>query len=296
VPPPTALPLKSIKVGMVNTGMSYLQQRIAQVQGYYREAGFDAELQVMQSTTLLAGLAAGEIDFADSGGSAIRAAATGLPVRLVACHGVRPLYSVALAPGVQTARDLESKGFAINSAGDDTHVIARELIRKYGGDPTTIEYVGLGTSAVRLAAVESGRVGGAILSSAETIQAREAGLAILNTADDLPLACNSGSVVTVASLAERPAGVRGLVSAVHRAVRFMHEQRAESIRILADWQQLDERQATLAFDAASVQLTFSTDRASAEQAIENALDFAKQAGHVEPGVQLRDVADLSYYP
>jgi NitT/TauT family transport system substrate-binding protein len=281
---------------MVNTGMSYIPHRVAQVQGFYREAGFDVELQVMQTTTLLAGLAAGEIGLADSGGSGIRAAATGLPVRVIGCHGVRPLYSVALAPGVQSARDLEGKGFAINTTGDDTHIVARELIRKYGGDPTRIEYLGVGASTARLAAVESGHVGGGILSAAEMIRAREAGLAILNTAEDLPLACNNGSVLATSSLAERPEEARNALRAIHTAVQFLHANRADSIRILADWQQMDERQAALAFDAANVHLSFSTDKAAGQQAIENALDFAKQSGQVEPNVQLRDVADLSFYP
>src|SRR5947207_7664500 len=52
----TPLPLRKINVGMVNIGMSYLHHRIALVEGYYREGGFDAELQVLQSATLLAGL------------------------------------------------------------------------------------------------------------------------------------------------------------------------------------------------------------------------------------------------
>ncbi len=296
LPAATAVPVRGINVGMVNVGMTYLPHRIAHVQGFYREAGFDAELQVMQTTTLLAGLAAGEIAFADSGGSGIRAAATGLPVRMVGCHGVRPIYALVLAPGVQSARELEGKGFVINAQGDDTHVMARELIRKYGGDPGQVEYVGVGTSAARYAAVETGRVGGGILAATETIQAREAGLAVISSAEDLPLACNAGVVVTLAAIAERPQEVRAFFRAVLRSVQFMQGNRPESVRILAEWQQVDERQAGLAYDAANVSLSYSIDKADGQQAIENALDFAKQAGHVDGAVQLRDVADLSIYP
>jgi NitT/TauT family transport system substrate-binding protein len=288
--------VRAITVGMVNIGMTYLPHRIAQIQSFYREAGFDAELQVMQATTLIAGLAAGEVAFADAGGSAIRAAATGVPVRMVGCHGVRPIYALVLAPGVQSARELEGKGFVINAQGDDTHVIARELIRKYGGDPGQVEYLAAGTSAARFAAVETGRVGGGILAATETIQAREAGLAVISTAEDLPLACNAGLVATLAAIAERPQEVRAYVQAVLRSVQFMQANRAESVRILAEWQQVDERQAGLAFDAANVQLSYSTNKADGQQAIENALEFAKQAGQVEGSAQLRDVADLSFYP
>ncbi len=76
----------------------------------------------------------------------------------------------------------------------------------------------------------------------------------------------------------------------------MQADRAESVRILAEWQQMDPRQAGLAFDAAAVHVSYSIDRAAGQQALENALSFAKESGQVEPGVQLADVAALSFYP
>src|SRR5262249_14404681 len=82
--PVAAEPLKPIKLGVLNIGPAYLPHRIALVQGFLRDAGFDAELQVLPANAMLAALVAGEIDFGDAGGSAIRAAASGLPVRMVA--------------------------------------------------------------------------------------------------------------------------------------------------------------------------------------------------------------------
>jgi ABC-type nitrate/sulfonate/bicarbonate transport system substrate-binding protein len=276
--------------------VTYLPNQIALVMGYYREAGFDAEIQVMLQTALLASVAAGEIPFGDSGGSGIRAAATGLPVRLVDCHGIRALYSVALAPGLHAARDLEGKPFAINTIGDDTQVTARVLISNHGGDPDQVEYFAIGASSVRYSAVASGRVGGAILSSTEIVQAQDAGLTMVGEAEEVPLACNSGIVVPLASIADRAPSIGRYVAAVHKAVRLMQSDRATSTRILAEWQEVDQRAAERAYDATRVDVTSSTDRAAGQQAIENALELAKQAGQVAPEVTIRDVADLRYYP
>lgn len=276
--------------------MSYLPNQIAYAMGFYREAGFDAEIQVMQQTPLLASMAAGEVPFGDSGGSAIRAAATGLGVRLVDCHGIRPLYAIALAPGLQTVKDLEGKAFAINTTGDDTHVVARHLISKYGADPGQAEYFAVGASNVRYSAVASGRVAGAILSSTETVQARDAGLAIVGQAEDIPLGCNNGIVVSLASIADRAPSVRRYVAAVHKAVRLMQSDRATSARILAEWQQIEQSDAERAYDATRVDVTSSTDKAAGQQAIENTLELAKQASQVPPTAEVRDVADLSFYP
>jgi len=293
---PTAAPLKKIAVGMSSAGLTYLQHRIAQVKGFYQQAGFDAELQIIPQNTLLTGIIAGEIAFGDSGGSAVRAAASGLPVRLVSCHGIRPLYILVLAPGLRSGQDLNDKAVAINALGSDTHIIGADLIRKYGGDPSRVEYFPLGASSVRYAAVESGRVAGGIVTTTEAILARESGLAVLSTIEDLPLACNAGTVVAQAAIAERRQDVQQFLRAVEQAVRFMLTVRGESARIFAEWVGIDERQAEATYDESQVTFSWSNDRRPAEQAIETAIAFAKEAGQIDAAVRLTDVADLSFYP
>jgi len=296
VAPPAAVPVKNVSVGMATPGLNYLPHRIAQAMGYYREAGFDVEIQIMQANALLAGIAAGGLSFGDSGGSAIRAAASGLPVRLVECHGTRPFYYIALARGLDRVQDLEGNGLAISAVGSDTHVIARDLVRKVGGNPDAVQYLALGASDVRFAALESGRVAGAILSIMEGVQALEANLTIVNSADDLPFVCNLGTVVSDAAIAERPQEIRRFIQAIQRAVDFMKSDRARSAALLAEWQGISPAQAEQAYDLSSVEQSFATDRASAQRAIAYAIAFAQESGLIGPAVQVADVADLSLYP
>jgi ABC-type nitrate/sulfonate/bicarbonate transport system substrate-binding protein len=130
----------------------------------------------------------------------------------------------------------------------------------------------------------------------ETVLAREAGLRVIGTAEDMPLGCDSGVVVTVGAIAERPQEIRAFIRAVQRAVQFMQADRAESVRILADWSQVDERDAASAYDLANVQVSYSTDKAAGQRAIEQAILYSKEAGEVDPGIQFDDIADLSLYP
>ena len=292
---PLVPPARSVTVSMPGVDLNYLPHRIAQVKGFYREAGFDVESQLMPGNVQLAAVAAGEVAFAASGGSAMRAAARGVPLRLVDCHGIRPIYYLALAPEVRAVSELEGKGFAVGNVGSDTLIIARDLIRKYGGDPGTVEYRAFGSSSVRFAAVASGQVAGGILLISDAIRAREASLTIVNTAEDMPIACDMGVATSLAWIAERPQEVRQALRTVHRAVQFMRSDRAEAIRILAEWQQADEQQAAAAYDAANVQVSYSTDKAAGQQAIEQALAYGKELGEIEPQVRLVDVADLSFY-
>ena len=76
----------------------------------------------------------------------------------------------------------------------------------------------------------------------------------------------------------------------------MQQDRTESVRLLAEWQQVELRPAALAYDLAEVQTSFSLDKAAGLHGIQNALTFSKEAGEVEPGVQVADVADLALVP
>jgi ABC-type nitrate/sulfonate/bicarbonate transport system substrate-binding protein len=281
---------------MTSTGGTYLPHRIAQVQGFNREAGFETDLQYMGGNTLFAGLVAGEIDYVDSGGSGIRAAGSGLPVRLVMCHGVRFLYYLVLASDVESVRALEGKGVGVASLGGDNELVARDVINRLGGDSRQIEFVSLGTTSVRYAAVAANRVGGAIVSAAEAVLARKVGLTIASTPADLPPACNASVVVTQAAIAERPQEIRNFARAVQRAVEFMQTERLASARIQADWLQIDEQDSLAAYDESQFGLTFSVHRADGEQAIKNSIAYARASGDFTHDVQVGDVADLSLSP
>jgi NitT/TauT family transport system substrate-binding protein len=295
-PPPTAAPLKSVRVAMTSTGGTYLPHRIAQVQGFNREAGFETELLYMGGNTLFAGLVAGEIDYVDSGGSGIRAAGSGLPVRLAMCHGIRFLYYLVLASDVGAVRALEGKGVGVASLGGDNELVARDVIGKLGGDPSRIEFVSLGATNVRYAAVAANRIGGAIVSSPEAVLARKAGLTIASTPADLPPACNASVVVSQTAIAERPQEIRGFARAVQRAVEFMQTERLASARIQAEWQQLDEQDSLAAYDESQYALTFSVQRADGELAIQNSIAYARASGDFTHDVQVGEVADLSLAP
>jgi ABC-type nitrate/sulfonate/bicarbonate transport system substrate-binding protein len=84
--------------------------------------------------------------------------------------------------------------------------------------------------------------------------------------------------------------------AVEQAVRFMLTERGESAKIFAEWVGIDERQAEATYDESQVTFSWSNDRRPAEQAIETAIAFAREAGQIDANVRLTDVADLSFYP
>ena len=281
---------------MTGLGVPFLPHRIALVEGFAREAGFDVELLNAAGNALVAALVAGEFDFVDSGGAVIRAAAAGLPVRVAMCHGVRLQNWMALAPGVQFLRDLDDKAVAVASTGGINEHIARDLIRTHGGDPSRVVFAAPGAAEVRYGALASGRVAGAILTSAEAVQARNANMIIAATPSDLPLACFLTVSVSQAAITERPQEIRSYVRAIHRAVQFLQAERERSARILADWQQLAEPVALAAYDESLVHLTYSVEKAAGEEAVRNAIALGRASGELTADLAVSDVSDFSFYP
>jgi NitT/TauT family transport system substrate-binding protein len=294
--PVSAVPLKKIRVAMTGLGVSYLPHRIAQVEGFNRDAGFDVELVNAAGNALISGLVAGEFDFIDSGGASVRAAAAGLPVRLVACHGIGIQNWMLLAPGVPTLRDLEDKAVGVASIGGVNELIARDLIRKAGGDPSRVSFAALGAADVRYGALLTGRVGGAIVAAAEVVQGRNANMTVAATPADLPHACTFTIAVAQQAIAERPQDVRGYVRAISRAVGFLQGERERSARILAEWQGIDEQVALAAYDESLVQLTYSFDKAAGEDAVRNAIAMERASGGITADIDVKDIFDLSFYP
>ena len=290
--------LKPIKVGIATAALSYLLQRIAEVKGFYREAGFDAELVIIiqQGPVALASLAAGELQFAHFAGSGARAAATGLPVRVVACPGVKPFYRIVLAPGVKSLREVEGRPFSVATLGTTPHLIGRDILKKHGVDTDKVEFLAGGDAAVRYAGLQSGQIAGGVVSIPEAIRAAKDGLTVASTADDLPAFCDGGLVVAVDTIANNRADVTRYITVMNKAVEFLQANPDESARILGEWAELDPEVAAETIRLGQVNSSFSTDKRIAQDAIEAVLKQAIETGSLKEEVPLSAVADLSMYP
>jgi NitT/TauT family transport system substrate-binding protein len=290
--------IKPIRVGIATASMSYLLQRIAEVKGFYREEGFDPELVIIiqQGPVALASLAAGELQYAHFAGSGARAAATGLPVRVVQCPGVKPFYRVVLAPGVKSLKEVEGRPFSVATLGTTPHLIGRDILKQHGVDTDKVEFLASGDAAVRYAGLQTGQIAGGVVAIPEAIRAAKDGLTVASTADDLPAFCDGGLVVTVDTIANNRAEVTRYITAMHKAVKFLQANLDESARVLGEWAELDDDVAAETIRLAQVNSSFSTEKQLAQDAIESVLKQAIETGSLKQEVPLSAVADLSMYP
>lgn len=147
VRPLRAQALTPIRVG-VGVVESYSEGSYAQAMGFFKDAGFDADVQILgNGGALTAAVIGGSLDFGTTnGGSMSNAYMHGLPIYCIAPSG---LYTSASPTTVlvtekdspiQVAKDLNGKRVAVSTLHDLMQAAIMTWIDKGGGDSSTVSF------------------------------------------------------------------------------------------------------------------------------------------------------------
>ena len=161
-------------------GISAAPLLFAKYLGYFKDEGVDAKLVVMSSDIAMKGLLTGDVDFASSVSSVVKASAIGVPVKSVINYFNGSFFYLVSKPEFTRIEQLRNKVIAISRYGSATDLDARGAFRHFGMDPNkdiTILAVGGGTA--RIAGLISGRFDATILNVLERIAAEKAGMKAL---------------------------------------------------------------------------------------------------------------------
>ena len=74
---------EKVRIAPSSPGLSAWPVHLAVKEGFFAQEGFSAEIIVMRTNTGIAALVTGSVDFTTAGGSAMRAAANGAPIKMV---------------------------------------------------------------------------------------------------------------------------------------------------------------------------------------------------------------------
>ena len=78
---PAIVRAKDIRIAVPGKSLVFLPLYVGVTQGHFKREGVNPQVILMQSSLAMNALVSGEIDYATSFGSGIRAAVSGLPVR-----------------------------------------------------------------------------------------------------------------------------------------------------------------------------------------------------------------------
>ena len=288
----SAVLAEDVNVAISSVGLYEIPLEIAKRKGFYKEEGLNVRAVVVRTGLQATALAAGELDYSSVGGAVIRAAAKGMPVKVVMGWWDRPLHIMVGKSGIKDIKELKQKRIAISSIGSTPHVMVREALKGAGMDPDRdVIFMTIGGSSARLAALQAGTVDATPLDVAFVEQVDKLGLSnFLYFGDivDLPL---GGLGVSAEKIKSNPEQIKRMIRATLKGLRFFKNDKEGTMEILQRHLNIGSRYAGKVYDFAVRSLSEKGDVAKNSLASELRLD--REALGLKQEISEAQVADWS---
>jgi NitT/TauT family transport system substrate-binding protein len=281
-----------VMIGTPSRGLFEFPVVVALRKGFFKDEGLNADKVQMQPAIGVKALVTGDVDYLLAWGSVLRAAVTGVPVKVVAGMSARPLHVLMVRPEIKSGKDLKGKTIGVDSFAGTVDYLSRVAVRHFGLDPDKdVTIIVSGESPLRLAAIRAGSIHATPIDVAFAVKAEEEGMKrMLNLADliDLPL---SGIGVTDKKLESEREQVKKVIRATLRGTRFMKQNRAETLTMMIDYLRITPAQAAQAYDAAIN--SFTEDGYVSEKGLLLDVQLTKERLKLAKDIPLSQVVDWS---
>jgi len=227
-----------------NTTVAYY---VAVSKGFFREEGFDVEL--IQANPRLGAMALmnGDVAFTGSFVSTVRGILQGLPLKIVLVALPKGVYYLIARPEIKDIQDLKGKKLGVSTLRGSDHLVAEELLRSKGFNPSWLQPIGLGDTPVRAQAIAAGVVDVVALSPPHDLIAQQMGAKVLAGPPEVGMPA-SGMITSDRLLKDNPQMVKRALRALLKANRFSEENRQETIRVLLQWVKQSPEIAARSYD------------------------------------------------
>lgn len=250
--PDTAAPA-SIDVCVSSSNINRAVADYAQKRGLFAKQGLDVNLiDVSGGSAAATALLSGEVDFCHMAGPAVvNADLAGAELRIIGGIVNRSLYSLMVAPEIQSAANLLGKNLAVSDPGTGSDAVLRFALDSLGMDPDKdVVILSVGGSGQRLAALESGSIAGTVVTPPNSGRAKEMGFSILLGPDEINMPHqHTAIVVPQALLDERRQTAVRYVMAISEAISMMKHDREGTVETVIETLLLDpEKDAAIVED------------------------------------------------
>ncbi len=234
--------LQKVRIAYSSRGIYIMDLYIAKEKGSFREDGLDADLVEVRSANIaVAALISGELEGLGSVGAATRAIELGMPLKVLAVTGYRPLFWLVSRPEYRSVPELKGKTLGITTVNGTQHLAAVRLLRQGGLDAAAdLKTVVIGGAPTLLQALANNSIQVTALSPPTILVARDKFK--MNVLGEPPrdfVSAQGGFVVTEKLLAEKRDLARRMMRARTKGFKFFRENEKESSEILAKYMRLE---------------------------------------------------------
>ncbi len=225
---PGARAADTVQVGSVDaTSASLWPLHAAIKNGYFDAQNIKIDLVFSQSNaSVIQQLAAGSFNVAPSAGMVdpIRAASKGAPVGLIRIVIQAPPYALLAKPAINKIEDLKGKTLIIGGPKDITRIFTERMLAPHGLHQGDYDFVFAGATSARFAALKSGAVDAALLTTPFNFFAETEGYRNLGfTFDYLPTMPFAGMAVNSEWAQKSPGLVQRFLDAYDKGVAWFYD-------------------------------------------------------------------------
>jgi ABC-type nitrate/sulfonate/bicarbonate transport system substrate-binding protein len=222
-----------VRTAIPRATVNYLSLPVAEVKGFFRSEGLDNETIVIPGTTAIAALVSGNVDYSGAGGSGMRAAVRGAPIKAIMFQTEKVTWYLLAASDIMKIADLKGKRVAVGTVGDTQDALITMLIEREGltaRDITRLAMPSRNTTSTILS-LKAGAFSAAVVNADESLLGEKEGLRTLAFIGDLFPYPFQGFLATDKMIAERPQDIKRWLRAMVKALMFIRERPEEAADI-----------------------------------------------------------------
>ena len=213
--------------------LNYLSIPVAEVKGFFRDQGLENETIVIPGSTAIAALVSGNVDYSGAGGTGMRAALRGAPIKAVMFQTEKVTWYLLAAENIQKIADLKGKRVAVGTVGDTQDTLITMLVEREGlsgRDITRLAMPSRNTTSTILS-LKSGAFSAAVVNADESLLGEREGLRTLAFIGDLFPYPFQGFMATDKLIAEKPNDIKKWLRAMARSLMFIRDRPEEAADI-----------------------------------------------------------------
>jgi NitT/TauT family transport system substrate-binding protein len=229
----TAASAERVRTAIPRATVNYLSLPVAEVKGFFRSEGLDNETIVIPGTTAIAALVSGNVDYSGAGGSGMRAAVRGAPIKAIMFQTEKVTWYLLAAADITRIADLKGKRVAVGTVGDTQDALITMLVEREGltaRDITRLAMPSRNTTSTILS-LKTGAFSAAVVNADESLLGEKEGLRTLAFIGDLFPYPFQGFLATDKMIAERPNDIKRWLRAMVKALMFIRERPEEAADI-----------------------------------------------------------------
>jgi ABC-type nitrate/sulfonate/bicarbonate transport system substrate-binding protein len=286
--------IENVRVAYPSMSTSVFCLIIAQKEGYLKEEGLDAQLLSIRGEIAIRTTLAGEVDFFTNAGSALAAAVRGVPVKIVTVFQDKPGWDLIAQPDIKSVAQLRGKNIAVMSPEGSLAVVAREILRKNGIDPTKdVNLVTMGGDEVRFPALQTKSIQATLFNTAMSLKAQKEGFTKLALASDYANLIEGGLSTSNDRIKQGPDKIFRFIRASLKGLNFFVTKKEPSIKYMTEALRMNDRELVNAIYDIQAKLVLR-DGFTDDKVLQSMIEEMKKTTKVQRDIKISEIFDLTF--